>query len=143
MHDLSKYSRDEFVNGVKFYQATRSPHEAERETYGFSYAWLHHKGKNKHHFEYWVDYSHVTKQLIAVKMPLKYVKEMFCDRVAASKIYMKDNYTDSSPLEYFLRAKGKRFINQETSDLIESLLVMLKDKGEKETFRYIRQLKEY
>lgn len=143
LHDLSKYSYDEFWGGVKFYQGTRSPHEAEREKYGFSYAWLHHKGRNKHHFEYWVDYSHVTKKLIPVKMPLKYVKEMFCDRVAASKIYMKENYTDSSPLEYFLRAKKNRFINQETSDLTESLLVMLKEKGEKETFRYIRKLKKY
>ena len=143
LHDLSKYSYDEFFGGVKFYQGTRSPHEAEREKYGFSYAWLHHKGRNKHHFEYWVDYSHVTKKLIPVKMPLKYVKEMFCDRVAASKIYMKENYTDASSLEYFLRAKKNRFINQETSDLIESLLVMLKEKGEKETFRYIRKLKEY
>ncbi len=143
LHDLSKYSYDEFWGGVKFYQGTRSPHEAEREKYGFSYAWLHHKGRNKHHFEYWVDYSHVTKKLIPVKMPLKYVKEMFCDRVAASKIYMKENYTDASSLEYFLRAKKNRFINQETSDLIESLLVMLKEKGEKETFRYIRKLKKY
>lgn len=143
MHDISKYSREEFINGVKFFQGTRSPHEAERETYGFSYAWLHHKGKNKHHFEYWVDYSHVTKKLIPVKMPLKYVKEMFCDRVAASKIYMKDNYDDSCALKYFMRAKATRFINPETSDLLEKLLIMLSEKGEKETFKYIRSLKEY
>jgi len=142
-HDLSKYSYDEFVNGVKFYQGTRSPHEAERETYGFSYAWLHHKGRNKHHFEYWVDYSHVTKKMIPVKMPIKYVKEMFCDRIAASKIYMKEKYTDSSPLEYFLRAKANRFIDPETSDLLESWLVMLKEKGEKETFKYIKKVKKY
>lgn len=143
MHDMSKYSFDEFINGVKFYQGTRSPHEAEREAYGFSYAWLHHKGKNKHHFEYWVDYNYVTKKLTPVKMPLKYVKEMFCDRVAASKIYMKNNYHDGSALEYFLRAKATRFINQETSDLLESFLIMLKEKGEKETFKYIRNLKNY
>ncbi|MGN0613629.1 MAG: DUF5662 family protein [Porcipelethomonas sp.] len=143
VHDLSKYSREEFVNGVRFFQGTRSPHEAEREEYGFSYAWLHHKGRNKHHFEYWVDYSFVTKQLIPVKMPLKYVKEMFCDRVAASKIYMKDKYTDSSALEYFMRAKKTRVIHPETSDLIEKLLIMLRDKGESETFKYIKALKQY
>ncbi len=143
MHDLSKYSYCEFSHGVRFYQGTRSPHEAERETWGFSYAWMHHKGRNRHHFEYWTDYDHKTKQMIAVRMPVKYVKEMFCDRVAASKIYMKDRYTDSAPLEYFMKAKGKRFINQETSDLLEKLLVMLSEKGDDETFRYIRKLNDY
>ena len=142
-HDLSKYGFEEFSKGVKFFQGTRSPHESERETYGFSYAWMHHKGKNKHHFEYWIDYSFETKKLIAVKMPVKYVKEMFCDRVAASKIYMKDNYNDGSPLEYFMRAKKTRFIHPETSDLLEKLLIMLRDKGERETFAYIKKLKEY
>lgn len=142
-HDLSKYSPEEFFNGVKFFQGTRSPHEAERETYGFSYAWLHHKGRNKHHFEYWVDYSAVTKKLIPVKMPIKYVKEMFCDRVAASKIYMKDKYNDGSALEYFMRAKKTRVIHPETSELLEKLLTMLKENGEKKTFEYIKKLKKY
>lgn len=143
MHDLSKYSPEEFLNGIKYFQGTRSPHEGERETYGFSYAWMHHKGRNKHHFEYWTDYDPKTRVLSPVKMPLKYVKEMFCDRVAASKIYMKENYTDAAPLEYFTRAKKTRMIHPETSDLIEGLLVMLKKKGERRTFAYIRRLKKY
>ena len=142
-HDLSKYSYEEFFNGVKFFQGNRSPHEAERETYGFSYAWMHHKGRNKHHFEYWVDYSAVTKKLIAVKMPLKYVKEMFCDRVAANKIYKKDKYNDGSALEYFMKAKATRVIHPDTSDLLEKLLIMLKNEGEDKTFKYIRKLKKY
>ena len=122
-HDLSKYSPEEFLKGCKYYQGTRSPHEAEREEYGFSYGWMHHKGRNKHHFEYW--------------------KEMFCDRVAASKIYMKDKYDDGAPLAYFLRAKKTRAIHPETSDLLENLLTMLRDKGEDYTFAYIRRLKKY
>lgn len=142
-HDLSKFSPCEFLGGVKFYQGTRSPHEAERETYGFSYAWMHHKGRNRHHFEYWSDYDYKTKLPMPVRMPVKYVKEMFCDRVAASKIYMKDKYHDGAALEYFLRAKGKRAIHPETSDLLEKLLTMLRDRGEEETFRYIRELKDY
>ena len=67
-----------------------------------------------------------------------YVKEMFCDRVAASKIYMGDKYTNSCPLEYFLRSKDVRIIHKNTSDLLESWLLMLSKKGEKETFKYIR-----
>jgi hypothetical protein len=76
-------------------------------------------------------------------MPVKYVKEMFCDRVTACKIYMKKNYHDKAALDYFMKAKGRRVINPETSDLIEKLLTMLSEKGEKETFKYIRNLKEY
>ena len=54
-HDLSKYSPSEFLPGVKYYQGTRSPNEGERDVYGYSLAWMHHKGRNKHHFEYWTD----------------------------------------------------------------------------------------
>ena len=89
-HDLSKYSLTEFSAGAKFYQGTRSPNEGEREAYGYSMAWIHHKGRNKHHYEYWTDYNPKTKEMEPVKMPLKYVIEMFCDRIAASKIYEKD-----------------------------------------------------
>ncbi len=140
-HDLSKFSPEEFINGVKFFQGTRSPHEAEREAHGYSSAWMHHKGRNKHHFEYWTDYDPVTRKIMPVKMPIKYVKEMFCDRVAASKIYMKKNYNDGCPLEYFLRAKSRRIIHPDTSELLEKLFVMLKNKGEKETFKYLKKLK--
>lgn len=141
-HDLSKYSPTEFFAGAKYYQGTRSPNEAERELFGYSKAWLHHKGRNRHHFEYWFDYDPKTKMNAPVKMPLKYVIEMFCDRVAASKIYQGKNYTDKQPLEYFLRAKGRRVIHPETSDFLESLLVMLAEKGEKYTFDYIKMYKK-
>ena len=142
-HDLSKYSPTEFLPGARFYLGDRSPTEGERREYGYSKAWMHHKGRNKHHFEYWTDYDLRTKLMTPVKMPLKYVKEMFCDRVAASKIYMKDKYDDGAPLAYFLRAKKTRAIHPETSDLLEKLLTTLRDKGEDYTFAYIRRLKKY
>ena len=72
-------------------------------------------------------------------MPIEYVIEMFCDRVAASKVYMGKNYNDNSPLEYFERAKGRRIIHPETSDLLEKLLIMLAENGEDFTFAYIRR----
>ena len=137
-HDLSKYGPAEFIVGVKYYQGNRSPNEAEREAIGYSTAWMHHNGRNRHHFEYWTDYNPVTKLLQPIPMPYKYVVEMFCDRVSASKNYMKDNYTDSSPLEYFLSAKEGRFIHPETSDQIEGLLRMLANEGEQKTFSFIR-----
>lgn len=142
-HDLSKYTLTEFIPGAKYYIGTRSPNEIERETFGYSTAWIHHKGRNRHHFEYWTDISPNTHLYEPVKMPLRFVKEMFCDRVAASKIYQGENYTNSHPIEYFIRGKAKRVIHKETSDLLEKLLTMLAEKGEKETFEYIRSLKKY
>ena len=143
LHDLSKYMPSEFIPGVKYYQGTRSPNEGEREAYGFSYAWMHHKGRNRHHFEYWTDYDQKTRLMSPVKMPLKYVKEMFCDRVAASKIYNGENYTDSDALAYFMKAKGRRVIHHDTSALLEHLLRMLAAKGEEYTFDYVRRLRKY
>lgn len=137
-HDLSKYSFAEFSKGAKYYDGSRSPNELERNDIGYSSAWLHHKGRNRHHFEYWTDYNPVEKKLMPVKMPLKYVVEMFCDRVAASKIYLKDKYTDAAPLSYFYGGKNNRFIDSETSDLLERLLMMLKEQGEEKTFNYIK-----
>ena len=102
---------------------------------------MHHKGRNRHHFEYWTDYNPETKVVSPVEMPLVFVKEMFCDRVAASKIYQKKNYTDNHPLEYFLRAKSRRVIHPATSELLEGWLVMLSQKGEKETFKHIKNIK--
>ena len=139
-HDLSKYTPTEFLPGIKYYTGQRSPNEGERAEYGYSLAWIHHKGRNRHHFEYWTDYNPVSKVVEPVKMPLKYVAEMFCDRVAAGKIYNGDKYTDDSPLEYFMKAKHRRVIHPETSDLLESLLVMLKEQGEDYTFKYLREL---
>ena len=141
-HDLSKYSPTEFCQGAKYWQGTRSPNDREREVIGYSAAWMHHKGRNKHHFEYWSDYSAGDKLVRPVEMPIRYVAEMFCDRVAASKIYMGDSYTDKSPLEYFEKGKKRREgrIHEKTSDLIEQLLTMLANEGEEKTFAYIRKL---
>lgn len=139
LHDMSKYTPAEFWVGARYYLGTKSPNEKERELFGYSSAWLHHKGRNRHHFEYWTDYFPSTKKMMPIEMPLVFVVEMFCDRLAASKVYQGDNYSDNHPIEYFLKGKPNRFINQKTSDLLESWLVMLSEKGEDETCRYIKE----
>ena len=71
-HDLSKYSLTEFVPGVRYFQGDRSPTEKERELFGYSRAWLHHKGRNRHHFEYWNDLN--AQHIYApVRMPGRFV----------------------------------------------------------------------
>ncbi len=137
-HDLSKYTPTEFLNGIRNYQGYRSPNEQERETKGYSEAWMHHKGRNRHHFEYWTDYNPKTKKVEPVIMPLRFVAEMFCDRLAASKIYNKNNYNNTQPLDYFLKGKDRRIIHPQTSDLLESWLILLKEQGEDAVFRTIK-----
>ena len=68
-HDLSKYSPSEFIAGARFYQGNMSPQVKERVVLGYSAAWLHHKGRNKHHFEYWRDVDK-TGTNAPVKMPV-------------------------------------------------------------------------
>ena len=143
VHDLSKYHPTEFFIGVKYYQGTRSPNDAEREEKGMSTAWIHHKGRNKHHFEYWNDLDMKDHVYKSVKMPIKYVKEMFCDRVAASKIYLGKKYTDSAALDYFTFKRAKDLMYEETAILLRSWLLYLKENGEKATFKMIRKVKEY
>lgn len=143
VHDLSKYSPTEFFRGVKYFQGTRSPNDYERELQGYSVAWIHHKGRNKHHFEYWNDLDMKDHVYKSVKMPIKYVKEMFCDRLAASKTYLKKKYTNSSALEYFVSKRAKDLMQPETAKLIYTWLKLLADKGEKEAFKIIKKQKKY
>ena len=140
-HDLSKYSLEEFWTGVRYYQGNRSPNAAERETVGYSRAWLHHKGRNKHHYEYWIDISsHKEEGLVGNKMPLRYVAEMVCDRIAACEVYKGKAYTSAAPLEYYEYTKNYITIHPQTRALLEKLLHMLKDQGEEATFAYLRKL---
>lgn len=139
-HDLSKYSHTEFSEGARNYLGTRSPNERAREKFGYSLAWMHHKGRNKHHYEYWTDVDPKIRQYAPVPMPLRYLTEMFCDRVAACKIYRGKEYTDSAALEYFLRGNAKNIMHPETAELLHQWLQMLADKGEKVTFAHIKRL---
>lgn len=139
LHDLSKYSPAEFLVGAKYYQGFRSPNNKERETIGYSSAWLHHKGRNKHHYEYWVDYgTKGEKTLVGVQMPLKYTAEMLADRIAASKNYEKEKYTDESPLKYYEKGKDNKIMHKETDRLLHEWLVMLAGQGEDATLAYVK-----
>lgn len=72
-------------------------------------------------------------------MPKKYVAEMLMDRIAASKTYRGNAYTNSDPLQYYESSKEPPMIHPETKELLEKLLHMLAEKGEKETFAYVRR----
>ena len=139
-HDLSKYSPIEFWTGVRYYQGNRSPNTAEREAKGYSEAWMHHKGRNRHHFEYWTDYSMDGSGISGVEMPKKYVAEMFCDRLAASKVYRGADFDPGDPYKFFLRGKEKRLLmHPATEELLGTILIVLRDQGEDAAFDYVRR----
>lgn len=139
-HDLSKYSPVEFWAGAKYYTGTCSPNNGERLENGYSLAWLHHKGRNRHHLEYWIDYSmDEGHEMMGLEMPVKYVAEMFCDRVAACRVYRGKNYTDADAYNYYMNSKKHYMLNPKTAALLESMLITLRDHGEDEAFAYIKK----
>ena len=139
-HDLSKYSPVEFFAGVKYFQGDHSPNDAQRKEHGYSASWLHHKGRNRHHFEYWTDYAPDGSGIAGVEMPRRYVAEMFCDRLAASKVYRGKDFDPGDPYKFYLRGKDRRLlIHPATAALLEAMLLKLRDEGEDAAFDYIRR----
>ncbi len=138
VHDLSKYSPVEFWNGARYYQGTRSPNTAEREIKGYSEAWMHHKGCNRHHYEYWTDMNRQTRNYESIPMPRKYLVEMVMDRRAACIVYQGKAYTPASAYDYFDNSREKELMHPKTQQELYFLLAMLRDRGEQETFSYIR-----
>lgn len=140
-HDTSKFSPAEFFLGVKYYSGSFSPNAVDRYIRGYSSAWLHHKGRNKHHYEYWTDfYPRSEKKVIGCKMPLKYVAEMVADRYAACVSYHRDNYKQTDALEYYNEEKENIILHDETRAILEEALQIMADKGENEAFAYMKKL---
>lgn len=138
-HDLSKYMPVEFLAGVRYWQGNRSPISKEKEVTGCSQGWLHHKGCNRHHFEYWIDYApDASKGLVGMKMPKKYVAEMAIDRICASMNYQKDAYTSKSALVYYEKGKEYMLMHPESRFLLEFLLKKTAEEGEEAVYSYIR-----
>lgn len=128
IHDLSKYSFEEFLASAKYFQGDRSPIEAEKESVGYSKAWLHHKGCNKHHWEWWTDFAD-DGSVIANKIPSKYVIEMVCDWIGAGMVYGGEKWTQSEPLNYYNKVRNGRHFHSETEGLIVRLLEIIRNDG--------------
>ena len=126
-HDLSKYSPVEFWRGVKYYTGKASPHVGERAEFGYSEAWLHHHNRNKHHVEYWWDI--VDGRSVPIKMPRKYLTEMICDRVAASMVYLGENYTNDAPAKYYAAHATENMMHPHTREALEGWLDYIREYG--------------
>ena len=138
IHDLSKFTRTEFSPSAKYFQGNRSPIEAEKDDCGYSFAWLHHKGCNPHHWEYWIDFGN-QGQIIADRIPKKYVVEMLCDWIGAGKVYAKGKWTQSDPLDYYNKVRAGRYFHPETEQVIVRFLELIRDEGLDEFHKIARQ----
>lgn len=138
IHDLSKYSPSEFLPSIHYWTGKMSPIDVEIDKKGYSEAWLHHKGRNKHHYKYWLDPVHCKAP---VNMPKKYLVEMFCDRVAASKVYKGKSYTTSAPYEYYKsrEEKEKPLMGEKTYKQLGEMFLMLQKYGEDVACNKIRE----
>lgn len=126
LHDMSKFSPVEFIESAKYYQGGRSPIDACKEENGFSAAWLHHKGRNPHHYEYWQD--NFDNGGIPLKMPYKYALEMVCDYLGAGKAYMGKDFTLEKEYEWWLKKSSKPIaMHPQTKKFVNDLLLMIKD----------------
>ena len=82
-HDLSKYSPTEFFESARYWTGSSSPITEAKKAQGYSRAWLHHKGRNRHHWAYWTDnYSEGTTTHL---MPCNDFVELVCDFLGAAR----------------------------------------------------------
>lgn len=126
VHDLSKFSPTEFIESAKYYQGTRSPIHAAREDLGYSKAWLHHRGRNKHHLEYWSDLDAPNKYPV---MPYKYTVEMMCDMISASIVYAGKDWSIDKQMKYWENKRKTAPLNDKIDKFVTEVYVQIKENG--------------
>ena len=139
VHDLSKYSPTEFWESVEYYVGDYSPITEAKKVQGYSKAWLHHKGRNRHHAQYWVDPLAPNPTPI---IPYPYAVEMICDKLAAGIIYQGKKWTKEYQLAYWEKEKEKLEINPKTEEFVTAVLTEVASQGIDKTLtkKNIKQL---
>lgn len=139
-HDLSKFSSEEFISSAKYW-GNKSPIEIEKRKLGYSYAWLHHKGRNKHHYEYWQD--NFDNGRTPIKMPVKYVKEMICDWFGAQIAY-NGTFSYEKQFNWYLENKYKKCaMHEDTQELVYCILNTMKEEKSFDILKNKQRLDKY
>lgn len=143
VHDLSKFSPTEFIESVKYYQGTRSPIDACKEENGMSMAWLHHKGRNKHHYEYWQD--NFDRGTTHLTMPFKYAHEMICDYLGAGNAYMGKKFTLAGELQWWYgkNANGHIAMSEPIWHFCDDMMHIMAEENNFDVLRQKRAKKIY
>lgn len=140
MHDWSKFSPTEFFESIKYYDGHKSPITVCKAEKGYSEAWLHHKGRNKHHYQYWTDLSLPEKTVI---MPYKYAIEMVCDELAAGIVYNEKNWTQNTQLEYYMNKERKNLIHPQIDKFLLTTFTEVSKNGINKTLTHKNMKKLY
>jgi len=130
LHDWSKFSPTEFIESVKYYNGHKSPIKVCKEILGYSNAWLHHKGRNKHHPEYWVDMSLPEK---AVIMPYEYAAEMICDKLAAGIVYSGKDWKPNTQLQYHMKERELYIVHPQIDEFMIAIFTEVSENGLEKT----------
>ena len=118
-HDLSKYSIVELVESVRFYTGTESPISVAKREQGFSRAWLHHRGRNPHHWAYWAD--NFSEGFTVYPMPKNDFVEMVCDFLAAGRAYSSATFSDAGEYAWGQRERegGQSAMNEKNKKMLD------------------------
>ena len=128
VHDLSKFSPTEFWESVRYYIGVDSPIPEARKIKGYSECYLHHRGRNKHHLDYWIDFETRT---VAPVIPYKYLAELICDNISAGMVYKGKNWSPETQYEYWINKKDKGTVitNPKVDNFITEVLYQVKENG--------------
>lgn len=97
VHDLSKFSWTEFSRSIKYWDDKISSLANERNINGYSETFLHHRGRNPHHYEYWIhsldavdlmgyvertyDVEVTDEELSILKEPIGSIADFICKKL--------------------------------------------------------------
>ena len=127
-HDLSKYSPVEFWESVKYYTGDKSPIDNCKAENGYSAAWMHHKGRNTHHYEYYVDNMDGGGE--AILMPFDDMLELICDYLGAGQVYMGKKFSFQKEYEWWLDKSSKPLLMHPTTKYFIGLVLFILSKTE-------------
>lgn len=126
IHDLSKFSPTEFWESVRYWTGTKSPIVECKKAKGYSLAWQHHKGRNSHHYEYWVD--NLDRGGTAIKMPWKDLLELIADYLGAGRAYQGKGFSLESEYKWWKQKESENIqMHIETQDAVTFLLNFFRD----------------
>ena len=124
-HDLSKYSPTEFFESARYWTGISSPINEAKKDLGYSKAWLHHRGHNKHHWAYWAD--NFSEGLVVYPMPMNDFVEMVCDFLAAGRAYRGNQFTYTGERTWWIndKQKGNKAMNEKNKHMLDIIFADL------------------
>lgn len=117
VHDLSKFTPTEFLRSAKYFDGRKSPTIVERkDNANFSYICVAHTGRNKHHWQYWVDYT--RDDIVVNPIPFRHALEYVADILSASKVYNPKDFTLMVAHDYFKEHSKTYLMHPATKEFI-------------------------